>query len=197
VNCALYAKENNLVDQPGWKKLKNIAKREKFFTRLVNQAKLHLFHTSIKYKYDSEVPWNYNHAMLLDEKNGNNLWKDAVALELQQIYDYPTIEDKVHHTTVMPPNGYKKIRVYFVFDAKHDGRHKERLVADVHLIDVPLDSVYSGVGSINGFRLVVFLAALNSPELWATDTWKCTPLKGLHYCWTSVWWLSSSCLDQK
>jgi hypothetical protein len=48
----------------------------------VNQSKLNSFNTSIKCKYGYKVPRNYNHAMLLDEKNGNNLWKDAVVLEL-------------------------------------------------------------------------------------------------------------------
>ena len=28
VECAIYAKENNLLDTPGWKLFKNIAKRE-------------------------------------------------------------------------------------------------------------------------------------------------------------------------
>jgi hypothetical protein len=81
MSCALYAKENNLLDQPGWKGFKNIAKQEKLFTPIVNQAKLCLFSTSIKYKYGCEVPRSYNHAMLLDEMNVTNIWKDAVALQ--------------------------------------------------------------------------------------------------------------------
>ena len=59
------------------------------------------------------------------------------------------------------PDGYKRIRVHLVFDVKHDGRHKGRLVADGHLTDIPVDSVYSGVVSLRGFRLLVFLAELN------------------------------------
>jgi len=34
--------------------------------------------------------------------------------------------------------GYKCICCHFVFDIKHDGRHKSRLVAGGHLTDVPL-----------------------------------------------------------
>jgi hypothetical protein len=68
-----------------------------------------------------------------------------------------------------PPEGYKRIRVHFVFDVKHDGRHKARLVADGHLTDTPLESVYSGVVSIRAFRIVTFLAELNRLNLWATD----------------------------
>jgi Reverse transcriptase (RNA-dependent DNA polymerase) len=105
----------------------------------------------------------------LDEKNGNTKWQDAITLELQPINDYNTFIDKGHHTTSKAPHGYKKIRVHFIFDVKHDGRHKARLVADGHLTEVPLESVYSGVVSLRGFRLVLFLSELNGLELWATD----------------------------
>ena len=43
VMCGLYARKNNLLDQPGWTKFKRYAKREKKLLRLVNQAKLHSF----------------------------------------------------------------------------------------------------------------------------------------------------------
>jgi Reverse transcriptase (RNA-dependent DNA polymerase) len=58
---------------------------------------------------------------------------------------------------------------HLVFDVKHDGRHRSRLVADGHLTDIPIDSVYSGVVSLWGFRLILFLAELNDLQLWATD----------------------------
>jgi Reverse transcriptase (RNA-dependent DNA polymerase) len=70
---------------------------------------------------------------------------------------------------VAPPAGFKRIRVHIEYDVKHDGRHKARLVADGHLTDIPLDSVYSGVVSIQGFRLLLFLAELCELQLWATD----------------------------
>jgi Reverse transcriptase (RNA-dependent DNA polymerase) len=43
------------------------------------------------------------------------------------------------------------------------------MVADGHLTDVPLESVYSGVVSLRSLRLVLFLAELNGLESWATD----------------------------
>ena len=60
-----------------------------------------------------------------------------------------------------PPKGYKKIRAHFVFDAKYDGIYKEMLVADGHLTDVPIPSVFSGVAFFRGIRLVIFLDKLN------------------------------------
>jgi hypothetical protein len=86
--------------------------------------------------------------MQFDEKNGNTKWQDAIALELRQINVYETFTDVEHHTKAKMPNGYKKIRAHFVFDVKHDGRHKARLVVDGHLTEVPLEFVYSGVLSL-------------------------------------------------
>ena len=136
---------------------------------MVNQAKLRSFNTAPRYKNGFEVPRTYEQAVRLDEKNNNTKWQDAAALERQQINEYNAFIDKGHHTKTAAPSGYKKIRVHFVFDVKHDGRHKARLVADGHLTDIPLESVYSGVVSLRGFRLVLFLAELNDLELWATD----------------------------
>jgi hypothetical protein len=124
---------------------------------MVNQAKLRSFNTAPKYKYGFEVPRNYEHALRLDEKNCNTLWKDVIAIELQQICEYQTFIDKGHHTKTTPPSGYKRILVHLGFDAKHNRRHKARLVADGHLMDISLHYVYSGVVSILGFRLVLFL----------------------------------------
>ena len=48
-----------------------------------------------------------------------------------------------------------------IFDVKPDTRHRGRLVADGHLTDIPLESVYSGVVSLKGLRACIFLGELN------------------------------------
>ncbi len=136
---------------------------------MANQAKLRSFNTAPRYQYGYEVPRDYKHALRIDERNGNRNWAEAVELEFAQIDEYDTFEDRGHSNNTKAPEGYKKIRVHLVFAVKHDGRHKARLVADGHLTDAPIDSVYSGVVSIRGLRLVCFLAELNGLELWATD----------------------------
>ena len=70
--------------------------------------------------------------MSLDKHNGNNKWAEAIKLEIDQQHDYNTYKDMGKSSS---PEGYKRIRVHFVFDVKHDGRHKARLVADGHLTD--------------------------------------------------------------
>ena len=169
VTCAIYAKEKGLLHLEGWKRFKGIARRQKKFERMVNQAKLRSYNTAPRYKYGFEVARDYNHAMRLDERNGNKRWKEAIDTEMKQIDEYETFNDHGLAKDRKPPDGYKKIRVHLVFDIKHDGRHKARLVADGHLTDVPLESVYSGVVSLRGFRLVIFLAELNGLETWSTD----------------------------
>jgi hypothetical protein len=86
------------------------------------------------------------------------LWGDATFLELNQIDEYVTFINKGYHSKVISPAGFKRIMVHIVYDIKHHGRYKARPVADGHLTDIPLDSVYSGIVSLQGFRLVLFLA---------------------------------------
>jgi hypothetical protein len=148
LSCAIYAKEHGLLDLSGWNQFKSIAKRQKKFTRMVNQEKLKSFNNTPKFKNGYEFPRTYEQAMRLDEKNSNTKWQVAIALELQQINEYETFTDVGHHTKSKIPNGYKKIRGHFVFDFKHDGHHKARLVADGHVTEVLLESVYSGAVSL-------------------------------------------------
>ena len=167
VTCAIYAKENDLLHLDGWKRLKRIANRQKKLLRMVNQAKLRSFRTTPKYKFGFEIPRNYQHAMELDKRNGNSKWMDATSTELSQLNEYSTFNNLGHRAP--PPTDYKKITAHLIYDCKHDGRHKARLVAGGHLTEVPLDSVYSGVVSLRGLRTLVFLGELNGLHIWATD----------------------------
>ncbi len=166
VTCAKYAADHDLLDKPGWRRFKKLARTYKKMLLFANQAKIRNFGKS-KFKYGYEVPYNYAQAMKLDEKNGNTKWKDATNLEMQHILGYKVFKDMgIGHVM---PDEYKKIRVRLVYDVKHDGRHQARLVAGGHLTDEPDDSTYSGVVSLRAFRLLVFIAELNGLETWATD----------------------------
>ena len=94
-------------------------------------------------------------------------------LELSQIHEYKVFKDtgkaQFHNGKAVTPDGFQKIRVHFVYAVKHDGRFKERLVADGHLTKEPVESIYSGVVCLRSFRMVVFLSQLNDLEIWGAD----------------------------
>ena len=167
VTCALYAKENGLLEKTGWRRFKPIAKREGKLLRLVNQAKLKSYRRSPKYKFGFQVPNDHDEAMALDAMHGNTKWADAEEKECNCLLDYDCFIDLGKGGK--PPPGYKKIKLILVYDVKHDGRHRARIVAGGHLTEIPLESVYSGVVSLRGIRMMVFLAELNVLEIWGTD----------------------------
>ena len=92
---------------------------------------------------------------------------------MDQINEYKVFQDH-GKTQIDPksrrvsnaPNGYQKIKVHLIFVGKHDGRHKDRLVAGGHLTPDPIESIYSEVVSIRSIRLVILLAKLINLEVW-------------------------------
>ena len=169
VDLAMYAKKHDLLEKEGWKRFKRIANRDQHLQRLVKQAKLRSFRVSPKYKYGFAIPRNYKEALEFDERNGNTKWQDANAMEHDQLSEYEVFIDKGKFHEGKIPEGYRKIKVHTIFDVKHDGRHKARVVANGNLTDVPLESVYSGVVSLRGLRTCIFLGELNKMTPWATD----------------------------
>ena len=105
--------------------------------------------------------------MQLDAASGNTKWKDAINMELAQIIEYETFEDKGKGAKILM--GYKLIQCHFVFDIKHGSWHKAQYIAGGHLTDPPLDSIYSGVVSLRSLRLMIFLAELKGLQLYAVD----------------------------
>ena len=167
VTCALYAKKNNLLDTPGWKRFKRIITNGKQYTRLINQVKAHAKTNMKQFQFGILIPRNHKHAMEIDMKSGNKNWYLAEQQELKQIYAYNTFIDKGKNFIL--PEEYTKIKVHFVYAIKHDGRYKARLVAGGHLTKEPEHSIYSGVVSLKGIRIVTFLGELNNIPIYSTD----------------------------
>jgi Reverse transcriptase (RNA-dependent DNA polymerase) len=167
VTCAVYAKRHNLLDTPGWRRFKRLA-RENTPKRIGVYSSVQSFHRkAVRFKYGYQVPGNHREAMVLDGKNGNDLWKEAEKAEIEALNNYDTFVDI--GKGVYPTSEFTKIRCHMVYDVKHDGRHRSRLVAGGHLTPVPDDSTYSGVISLRALRFIVFLAELNSLKLWGAD----------------------------
>jgi hypothetical protein len=71
VTCAVYAREDDLLDVEGWKHFQNLAKHEEHFLRLLKQAKMKSYHQSLKYKFGYRIPKDYEEALKKDELNQN------------------------------------------------------------------------------------------------------------------------------
>ena len=77
------------------------------------------------------MPRDTREARYLERKEGHTRWTDAEGVEIAQLNDYKAFMDLGHNAKV--PQGYQKICCCFVYDVKHDRRHKARLVVGGHL----------------------------------------------------------------
>ena len=68
------------------------------------------------YKYGIKLPWSTKHALELDKKNSNNLWAEAIKLEIHQMIH--KFEAFWIHDSKTPPVGFQKLCYHFVLMSK-------------------------------------------------------------------------------
>ncbi len=78
-------------------------------------------------KFGVEVPQSTKHALELDVAEGNDLWKQAMDTEINQLHAHNTFIVLEEGQTV--PDGYKRIPYHCIYDMKFDVRRKCKLVA--------------------------------------------------------------------
>ena len=109
IACAEYAKKHNLLEKPGWKRFKRIAKQlDKMFD--LNKVKIRQHQCKLRHKYGVEIPRDYADAVRIDKENSNSLWQDATSLEMDLMLKYSMFRDTGKQAPV--PKGYKNIRVH-------------------------------------------------------------------------------------
>ena len=91
--CTVYAKKHDLLNTPGCKLLKRHGRTARRLIRTLKKSKYRLAKASRKYKHRWEVPRDYAHVLQLDIQNGNNKWKDAIDLEIEQLKEYQVFKD--------------------------------------------------------------------------------------------------------
>ena len=176
VTYATYAKENDLLHIDGWKRFRNLAKRDKTLSRVVMLSKIRQPRWANKYMFGYLIPRSYKEALEFDKENNNTKWADATRDEMDCIKEQQVFTkhqrakwDSNQKKVLNAPPNHQKIRVNLIFVVKHNGRHKARLVADGSLTPEPVENIYSGVVSLRHLRLVIFLGELNNLELWGAD----------------------------
>ena len=176
VTCATYAKENDLLHIEGWKRFRNLVKRDNTLARAMMQSNLREVRRSSKYMFGYLLPKSYEEAFEFDIESNNTKWADATRDEMdcikeQQVFTKRQREkwDPQHKRILNAPPKHQKIRVNLIFAMKYNGKHMARLVADGSLTPEPTENIYSGVVSLRHLRLVIFLGELNNLEQWGAD----------------------------
>ena len=74
-----------MLNLPGWKRLRIIARNQKSLTRAINQTKIRQVRRSATFELGYLIPRDYKHALELDKLIGNSKWYDATKMEMDQI----------------------------------------------------------------------------------------------------------------
>jgi hypothetical protein len=159
--CAEYAMQHGLADEPAFKFwVKHaIKKRARLIKQVYKRKRMN------KFKYGIEVPNTVGQAYALDEKNGNSLWRDAIAKEMENVM----VAFEIKNPGEKPPDGYGEIPIRMIFTIKMDFTRKARLVAGGHTTKPPETLTYASVVSRDSVRLAFLIAKLNDLEMVMTD----------------------------
>ena len=68
VTCAAYAKENDLLALEGWRRFRNLAKKDKVLARAIKQSKIREVWRSQTYMFGYHIPRNNMEAMQFDSE---------------------------------------------------------------------------------------------------------------------------------
>jgi len=117
-------------------------------------------------KYGIRIPKNVNEAKELGRINGNTLWMDAIAKEMENVKVAFKILDNKNEV----PRDYQFVHCHMIFDVKMENfRRKARLVAGGHMTSAPAAMTYASVVSRETVRIALTLAALNDLDVMCGD----------------------------
>ena len=102
--CAAYTKRHILLNLPGWRIFRNIARNQKSLTRAINQTKIRQVRRSATYLFGYLIPRDYKHALELDKVNGNSRWYDATKMEMDQINKYQALRTMAKPNMILNQN---------------------------------------------------------------------------------------------
>jgi hypothetical protein len=119
----------------------------------------------VTHKYGLEVPTSIEHVCLLDEKNGDKYWRDALSNEMKNVgIAFQVLGEGQHE-----PVGWAKVTGHIIFDVKMDFTRKARWILDGHKTPNPIGSTYAGVVSWESVRIALTYTALNGLDVVAPD----------------------------
>ena len=163
VQLVEYAIRAGIQDEPSflWWVHFTMKKRQ----RIISKLKSKYWQRSHKYGHD--IPKNMKDAVWIDKDNKNNLWQDAIALEVNN----NRIAFQLYNGNPKNLKGYKPVGAHLIFDIKlgEHFRRKARCVGDGHRTATPSSVTYSTVVSLDSVRIVLLIAALNELDTKCAD----------------------------
>ena len=118
------------------------------------------------HKFGFEVPKTVKHTVEIDHENGNSLWQDAIALEMEAVH----VAFKVMNEGEEPPPAYQYMECHFMFDIKLDSfQRKAHLIARGHITETLAVLTYMRVVSRDSVCVALTIAALNDLQVKASD----------------------------
>jgi len=113
LECAEYAFAQGIEHEPAfnwW--APHVLKKRKHIISLVRKRQTRYLKRT--HKFGVEMPRNAEHAKELDEANGNTLWQDAIAKEMEKV----RVAFKILEGGERAPIGYQFIKCHLIFDVK-------------------------------------------------------------------------------
>ena len=161
VDVAEYAKARGIDDEAAfeWWVPYTLRKRDMIVSAVNSRVQRR------SHKYGVEVPRSVHEAKLLDAKNGNTFWMDAIRKEMANV----GIAFEILGEGEKAPPGWHKASGHLIFDVKMDFTRKARWVKDGHRTPDPTTSAYAGVVSRESVRIALTHAALMGLDVWAAD----------------------------
>ena len=161
VETAEFAKSRGIDDETAfaWWVPHMLRKRN----AIISAIKMRLRKTT--HKYDIEIPTSVEHTMEVDQKNGNTMWRDTLALEMFNV----GVAFEILEEGQSAPTGWKKASGHLIGDVKMDFTRKARWVLDGHKMPDPIGSTFAGVVSRESVQIDFTYAALNGLQVFAAD----------------------------
>ena len=130
---------------------------------IISAIKMRIRKTS--HKYSIEIPTSVEHTMEIDWRNGNTMWRDALALEMFNV----RVAFEILEEDQPAPAGWKKASRHLVWDVKMDFTRKAKWVLDGHKTPDPIGSTFAGVVPRESVRIAFTNATLNGLQVFAAD----------------------------
>ena len=83
IYLAKYARDNELLNNPGWKKPRCYVNDTKKMNLLLKADKSKHIRNTVRFKFLMKTSRNHKEVMIFDAKNGNTNWKYADLLEIK------------------------------------------------------------------------------------------------------------------